>query len=309
MFETQTTPLTALTDPLFSAAGVQVWLKRDDLIHPLLSGNKWHKLKLNLAEAREQGVERLLSFGGAYSNHLHALAYAGHQYGFNTLGLVRGEPHSPLNATLQDATDFGMELVYLDRAQYRQRHNPAFQTELLARYPGSLLVPEGGANSLGVKGCEAISEQILQQQPEVTHLLVACGTGTTLAGMINGCSQPGVQLLGVSVLKGQGVNAAIEQAVHNFLLPAADAEWVLLKDYSCSGYGRINAELVTFMDRFEARHGIELDPVYTGKLLFALYDLIAKGHFPPGSRIAVVHTGGLQGKRGMLERMAKLRQS
>ena len=305
--DTPTTPLTELADPFLKRHRIRLYVKREDLIHSQLSGNKWHKLQLNLAEAKRRNCKTVVSFGGAYSNHLHALAYAGRIAGLQTVGLVRGECHEPLNPTLQDARNQGMELVYLSRQQYRRRNDPDFQLELAAQYPDSLLIPEGGANALGAAGCETIAQQVAQQLPEPHTICLPCGTGTSLAGVINGCQPPTRQVLGFSVLKGEAANTAIKATIEGFIKSGVDTDWSLLTDYHCGGYAKLNPQLVAFIDDFEQRHGIPLDPIYTGKLFFGLYDLIEQDYFQQGTTIVAIHTGGLQGRRGMKIKMDGLR--
>lgn len=288
----RTPPLQILRDPLCDARGVSLALLRTDLIHPVISGNKWYKLKYNLAEARRRGHDTLLSFGGAYSNHLHALAGAGAEYGFKTLGVIRGEEHLPLNRTLSFARDRGMRLTYLDRASYRRKHAPEILARLIEEFGDFYLIPEGGGNALAVQGCMEMVEAIGQP---FDVLACACGTGATLAGLAAGLNGA-QQALGFAVLKGAGF---LTREVQGFLAAAGHgglANWSINLDYHFGGYAKTTPALIDFIARFEAEHAIPLEQVYTGKLLFGLYDLIMKGHFAPGTRLIAVHSGGLQGR-------------
>ncbi len=287
-----TPPLQPLTDPVLEARGVSLAVLRTDLIHPVISGNKWYKLKYNLAEARRRGHDTLLSFGGAYSNHLHALAGAGAEYGFKTIGVIRGEERLPLNPTLRFARDQGMRLAYLDRASYRRKHTPEILAQLREEFGDCYLVPEGGSNALAVRGCR---EMVAAIDRPFDVIACACGTGATLAGLITGLDG-GQQALGFAVLKGA---AFLQREVRGFLESAGHgglAHWSINLDYHCGGYAKTTPALIEFITRFETKHRIPLEQVYTGKLLFGLYDLIAQGHFAPGTRLVAVHSGGLQGR-------------
>ncbi|PJJ48686.1 1-aminocyclopropane-1-carboxylate deaminase/D-cysteine desulfhydrase [Hymenobacter chitinivorans] len=289
-----------LQEPIATQRGVRLLLCRDDLTHPELPGNKWRKLKYNLQEARSQGHDTLLTFGGAFSNHIAAVAAAGRLLGFRTIGLIRGEETGPLNPTLARAVADGMHLRYLDRETYRRQHEPAVLAELLAQTGPAYVLPEGGTNALALPGCaELVTE--LAAQTSFDFLAVACGTGGTLAGLLTGLAGQRAAL-GVAALKNGGflsgeinelTQAATGHTYHNYQL---------LTDYHCGGYARFSAELLTFIHDFQTRHGVLLDPIYTGKLLYALVDQIRQGRFPAGSTVVAVHTGGLQGWVGFEQR-------
>ena len=264
------TPLQEIHDTRLEQAGVRLMLKRLDLVHPLISGNKWYKLKYNLLAAREQGYETLLSFGGAYSNHIHALAAAGHEYGFKTIGVIRGEAHVPLNPTLQFAVDHGMRLFYLNRADYRRKASNEIIEKLKAEFGDFYLVPEGGSNALAVKGC---AETIADIDEAFDVIVCACGTGGTLAGLIAGLAGRR-QALGVAVLKGAGflndeVTSLLQSAVGQVY-----ANWQINLDYHFGGYAKVKPELLNFIREFEMQHGIPLEPIYTGKMMFGLFYVI-----------------------------------
>ncbi|TGE26297.1 1-aminocyclopropane-1-carboxylate deaminase/D-cysteine desulfhydrase [Hymenobacter metallicola] len=289
-----------LQEPIATQRGVRLLLCRDDLTHPDLPGNKWRKLKYNLLAAQEQGHHTLLTFGGAFSNHIAAVAAAGRLQGFRTLGLIRGEPTWPLNPTLHRATADGMQLHYLDRETYRRKHEPEVMATLLAETGPAYVLPEGGTNTLALPGCaELITE--LAFQTDFDCVAVACGTGGTLAGLLTGLGGQRTAL-GVAALKNGGfLRDDIQQLTRQATGKTYD-NWELLTNYHFGGYASFSAELLDFIQAFELRHGILLDPIYTGKLLFALLALIEQGRFAVGSTVVAVHTGGLQGWQGFRQR-------
>jgi 1-aminocyclopropane-1-carboxylate deaminase len=291
-FMSQQTPLEELHDPLLDRAGMRLLVKRLDRVHPVISGNKWYKLKYNLLAAREQGHETLLSFGGAYSNHIHALAGAGREYGFNTIGVIRGEEYAPLNPTLHFAAECGMQLHYIDRETYRRKTAPPFVARLREMFGDFYLIPEGGSNALAVKGCAEIINEIDQPFDVIT---CACGTAGTLSGLVAGL-RGGRQALGVAVLKGAGF---LHEAVRELLLVSRVQcydNWRIELDYHYGGYAKTTPELLDFIRRFESTHGIALEQVYTGKLMYALFEMIAQKRFARGTTIVALHSGGLQGR-------------
>ncbi len=266
---------------------------RLDLVHPLAGGNKWYKLRYNLQGL--QPGERILSFGGAWSNHLHALAAVGAELGLETHAVVRGERPETLSDTLQDALDMGMVLHFVSRGEYRRRHDADYQAGWQARLAPCRLVPEGGANLAGARGCQEILSPTLLADTDLVAL--ACGTGTTLAGIAAALEAPR-RALGVSVLRGDG--GMRERVKHLLAQLGAGARdnWRVEQRFHGGGYARVAPELRDFMLEFEQRQGFALDPVYTGKLFYALYRLRASGELAPGTRILALHSGGLQGRRG-----------
>ena len=291
--------LQPLAHPAATAHGVRLLLWRDDLRHPDLPGNKARKLKYNLQQARIEGHSRLLTFGGAYSNHLAAVAAAGRLYGFATTGLVRGEAHHPLNPTLARCAADGMALHYLDRATYRRRAEPEFLADMQQQFGPTYLLPEGGTNALALRGvAELIAE--LRQHTDFDAVAVAAGTGGTLAGLTLGLAETNypARAVGVAALKGGDFLRtevdALTLAAAGTLLPGYE----LHTGYHFGGYAKLPAELRAFIQQFEATYGVLLDPIYTGKLLFGVLDLIEKKHFAPGSTVVVIHTGGLQAWAG-----------
>ncbi|MGI4759087.1 MAG: 1-aminocyclopropane-1-carboxylate deaminase/D-cysteine desulfhydrase [Janthinobacterium lividum] len=287
-----------LPHPTATSRGVRLLLWRDDLLNPDLPGNKARKLKYNLQAARAEGHTRLLTFGGAYSNHLAAVAAAGRLYGFETTGLVRGEAHLPLYPTLARCVADGMVLHYLDRTTYRRRAEPAFLAEVQQQFGPAYLLPEGGTNALALRGvAELIGE--LRQHTEFDAVAVAAGTGGTLAGLALGVAQASylARVVGVAALKGADF---LRDEVRALLAAgdAASADFELHTGYHFGGYAKLPPELRAFIRQFEADYGVLLDPIYTGKLLVGVLDLIALGHFAPGSTVVAVHTGGLQAWAG-----------
>ncbi len=290
--------LQKLEDPFLAGSGLTIYVKRDDLIHPQISGNKWRKLKYNLVKAREEGYDTLLTFGGAFSNHILATAAAGREYNFKTIGIIRGEKHAELNDTLENSVALGMQLFYTDRDSYRRKDTPAFIEKLKAAHGSFYLIPEGGSNALAVKGCSEIPVEI---EIPYDYICCACGTGATLAGLILG-SQPLKKAFGFSSLKGGGF---LSDDVQNFLdelSPGTQVEWEIIQDYHFGGYAKTTEELFRFADGFTERTNIPLDYVYNAKMFSGIYDMIAKGSFKPGETIVAIHTGGIQGNSGMKHR-------
>lgn len=282
--------LTKIDDPLLTQYQIEMWMKRDDLLHPVISGNKWRKLKYILDHALPLGADTLISMGGAYSNHLHALAYAGKVLGLKTVGLVRGEPPNILTPTLMDMKNWGMELKFVSRAEYRQFRQYKNWHDLPGLKPRQYWLPEGGAQALALKG---VTELVAEVEIPYDTLCVPCGTGTTLAGIVEAVPEQ-VSVLGFAALK----NASFLTKEVDAMLSQSRNNWQINLDYHFGGFAKINAELNAFIEDFEFKTTIPLEPVYTGKMMYAVYDLIKKHYFRPGQRIVAVHTGGLQGKRG-----------
>ena len=282
--------LTKIDDPLLDQYQIKLWIKRDDLLHPIISGNKWRKLKYTLDHALSEGADTLISMGGAYSNHLHALAYVGKALGLKTIGLVRGEQPETLTPTLSDLQNWGMVLKFVSRFDYRLLRQYKGCYDLPGLKPRQYWLPEGGAQALALKGVAELVNEI-----DVTYdiLCVPCGTGATLAGIIDMVPDQ-VSVMGFAALK----NAEFLQTDVESLLPRPCSNWQINMDYHFGGFAKTSAELMTFMADFEFKTGIPLEPVYTGKMIYAIYNLITKHTFKPGQRIIAVHTGGLQGKRG-----------
>ncbi|NLU67214.1 pyridoxal-phosphate dependent enzyme [Streptomyces sp. HNM0574] len=282
-------PLREVDEPAFTERGVRLLLKRDDLIHPALPGNKWRKLAPNLRSATASGHRALLTFGGAYSNHLRATAAAGRLLGLATVGVVRGDElaRKPLNPSLARCAADGMRLHFVPRSEYRRRADPGYLDELRARFGGPYLVPEGGSNALAVEGCTALGEE-LRGVTDVAA--VACGTGGTLAGLAAGLA-PGQRALGVPVLRGGFLGDEVTRLQHA-AFGAVRGDWTLDDRFHGGGYARTTPELEEFAAAFAARHALpQLDRVYVAKLLHALTTLAAEGAFPEGSTVTAVVTG------------------
>lgn len=295
--------LQEIHEPAAAARGVRLLLWRDDLVSPELPGNKARKLKYNLLEARRRGHTRLLTFGGAYSNHLAAVAAAGRLHGLATVGLVRGEESRLLNPTLARCAADGMALHYLGRPAYRRRAAPGFLAEMQQQFGPAYLLPEGGTNALALPGVAELTAEI-RQQVAFDALAVAVGTGGTLAGLLTGLAGA-ERALGVAALKNGGFLRTDIDALTRAATGQVFADYALATDYHFGGYAKYSADLLAFIRQFEARHGVLLDPIYTGKLLFGVLDLIGKGHFAPGSTVVAIHTGGLQAWAGWGARFGK----
>jgi len=291
--------LQPLAHPAAARHGVRLLLWRDDLLHPDLPGNKARKLKYNLRQARAEGHAHLLTFGGAYSNHLAAVAAAGRLFGFATTGLVRGEAHEPLNPTLARCAAEGMALHYLDRATYRRRAEPAFLADIQRQFGPAYLLPEGGTNALALRGVAELLPE-LRQHTDFDAVAVAAGTGGTLAGLALGLAEAGypARAVGVAALKGADFLRADIDALTLAATGRVLANYELHTGYHGGGYAKLPPELRAFIRQFEAAYGVLLDPIYTSKLLVGVLDLIEKGHFAPGSTVVAVHTGGLQAWAG-----------
>ena len=304
-------PLQQINSEIIRHAGVALYVLRLDLMHRWVNGNKWFKLKYNLLEAKQKNFTRLLTFGGAYSNHIYATAAAGNLFGFRTIGVIRGEERLPLNPTLSFAVQQGMQLVYLSREMYRQRNTAALQGYLQQRFGEVFIIPEGGSNLNGVRGCTEIIGDAMPTAGYAyafDHICVACGTATTLAGIALSLDQ-GQKAIAFPVLKnGAFLAQEIESLLTNYLasgLPAAHspASWELVCDYHFGGYAKVNDELLLFSQQFSEEHGVPLDYVYTAKMFYGVMDLLQQGFFGKGDRLLLVHTGGLQGNVGMEERL------
>jgi 1-aminocyclopropane-1-carboxylate deaminase len=275
--------------------GVSIHLKREDLLHPEVSGNKFRKLKYNITEATSQKRQILLTFGGAFSNHISATAAAGKISGFKTIGVIRGEElGKDLEKTLQEnptlrfAHACGMEFHFISRSDYREKTSEVFIEDLRKKFGDFYLVPEGGTNELAVKGCEEI---LLPGDAEFDVICCAVGTGGTISGIIN-ASEEHQQILGFPALKGDFLKPEIARF-------SKKNNWNLITNYHFGGYAKVDRELIAFINTFRSSYGVQLDPVYTGKMLYGIFDLARTGYFLENTRILAVHTGGLQGISGM----------
>jgi 1-aminocyclopropane-1-carboxylate deaminase len=270
---------------------ITLHIKREDLIHPFISGNKFRKLKYNLLQAKAEKKSKLLTFGGAFSNHIAAVAYAGKENNLETIGIIRGEElESKIseNPTLTFAQNCGMKFEFVTREDYKTKATNTFIEDLKGRYGDFYLVPEGGTNSYAVKGCEEI---LTDEDYDFTHICCAIGTGGTISGLINS-AKAHLKIIGFPALKGDFLSDDIRKFAKN-------SNWEVQLDYHFGGYAKINEELIRFINDFYKQTNIPLDPIYTGKMMFGILDLINKGYFPKGAKILAIHTGGLQGIEGM----------
>ena len=280
-----------------SNKSISLSVKREDLLHPLISGNKYRKLKYNLIRANAEGYDTLLTFGGAFSNHIAAVAAAGKEYGFKTIGVIRGEELKfkiGENPTLLFAEENGMTLEFLYREAYRNKESDSVIASLKSKFGNFYLLPEGGTNSLAIQGCKEI---LTSDDADFDYICCAVGTGGTIAGIIESASE-NQTILGFPALKGDFLTGIIKTFTNR-------DNWKLVGGYEFGGYGKLNLELVAFMNEFFNKTAISLDPIYTSKMVFGVMDLIAKGYFPNGSRILAIHTGGLQGIAGMNMKLKK----
>lgn len=277
-----------IQDQRIQFAGQDITIRRLDQIHPHISGNKFFKLKYNLQQAKQLGYRKLLSFGGAYSNHIAATAFAAHYFGFESVGIIRGEElkSRPLNPTLSTAQSLGMQLEFVSREHYRQKNHPDYLAQLKQDYPEHYVIPEGGTNALAIQGC---SEILNASDAEFDVVCCAVGTGGTITGLIE-ASRPHQYVLGFSALKGDFLQRDVAQLT-------TKSNWQILDDYCCGGYAKTTAELLLFIQQFEQQFNIPLEPIYTGKMLYGLQDLIAKNILNRDQKILLIHTGGLQGRR------------
>ncbi len=277
--------------------GITLEIKREDLLHPFVSGNKFRKLKYNVLQAKAENQSVLLTFGGAFSNHIAAVAYAGKEQGFETIGVIRGDELRDKiseNPTLSFAQECGMRFEFVTREAYRHKTETAFIEQLQVKFGSFYLVPEGGTNDLAVKGCEEI---LTEFDAHFDFVCSAVGTGGTISGLINS-ALPHQKVLGFPALKGDFLQNEIHKFVNN-------KNWELITDYHFGGYGKVTTEFIEWMNWFYAQTGIPLDPIYTGKIVFGVMDLIQRNYFPPKSKILMIHTGGLQGIAGMNAKLEK----
>lgn len=273
--------------PLMSEKGLSADILRLDRLHPVLSGNKWFKLRYYIDEARQQNKDTLVTFGGAWSNHIHATAIAGQLYGLKTTGIIRGEAAPVLTSTLLQAMDMGMQLYFTSREDYRHKIVPGIIDLTAAQ-----LVPEGGYGPAGAKGASTMLDFV---NPDAyTHICCAVGSGTMMAGLLNRCGKR-TTVIGISAMKN---NHTLESAVKE-LLDNPVPEPIIMHDYHFGGFARHNNTLLEFMNTLYSQTGIPTDIVYTGKLCFAVNELARKNYFPPGSKILLIHSGGLQGNRSL----------
>jgi len=290
-------PSTQLKHPLLDQLKVALEVLRLDQVHPTVSGNKFFKLKYNLEEALKQNHRQVLTFGGAYSNHIYATAAAAKLAGLQSIGIIRGEVSDEKNPTLRSAKDAGMVLKGISRELYRDKTNSEYLDQLRQELGEFYLIPEGGTNALAIQGT---TEILSNSQFNFSHLATPIGSGGTFAGLANSIL-PQQELLGISALKGEGIQEEMKQLLqtHGIHPKGSISIWT---QYHHGGYAKWSSELIEFIHWFWESFGIPLDPIYTGKMAFACWDLLQKKYFKPGSRVLLIHTGGLQGNLGFTQR-------
>ncbi|TQD39768.1 1-aminocyclopropane-1-carboxylate deaminase/D-cysteine desulfhydrase [Haloflavibacter putidus] len=282
--------------------GVQVWLKREDLLHSLVSGNKFRKLKYNLQAAKDENHSKVLTFGGAFSNHILATAAAAQEENLQSIGIIRGDElggknlentlaHNP---TLRQAKQMGMQFHFVSRSDYRKKHELNFINALRGIFSDFYLIPEGGTNNLAIKGCEEI---LTEEDKNFDVVSVAVGTGGTISGLINSASVK-QKIMGFPALKGNFLQDEISKNVKK-------ENWQLILNYHFGGYAKTNEALIAFINAFKEKYCVTLDPIYTGKMMYGLFDLIKNDYFKENTRILAIHTGGLQGIAGMNKNLRK----
>jgi 1-aminocyclopropane-1-carboxylate deaminase len=292
------TPVQAVQNELTNSAEIRLFLKREDLNHPFVSGNKWWKLKYNLEEAKKLGHSRLLTFGGAFSNHIYATAAASNELVFESIGIIRGEETLPLNHTLSFAKTMGMTLNFVSRETYRKKAEQKFIDDLHSRFGDFYLIPEGGSNQLALKGCAEFGKQ-LTEELDFDYVCLPVGTGATMAGIIAGVGNA-KKVMGFSALKGGDFLVADVKANLKAYTPTDFSNWEIMTDFHFGGYAKTTSQLLDFKKSFEMKYDISLDHVYTAKMMAGVFDLIEKGYFEKGSTILAIHTGGLQGNQSFI---------
>ena len=274
-------------DQVIHFHGLDLTIRRLDLIHPHISGNKFFKLKYNLLAAKQQGYSKVVTFGGAFSNHIVATAYAAQHFGFQSVGIIRGEElrNRPLNPTLETAQGLGMQLHFVSREEYRLKDSEDYLTNLNTQFPDHYVIPEGGTNPLAIQGCQEI---LKAQDSEFDVICCAVGTGGTMTGLIE-ASHAHQQIWGFSALKGDFLTTDVRKLT-------CKKNWHIMDDYCFGGYAKTTAELFEFMSWFEQQYNIPLEQIYTGKMLFGIQDLILNKKITKQMKLLVIHSGGLQGK-------------
>lgn len=302
LFEINEVDLEEVKFPGISATDFKVFVLRIDKLHREISGNKWFKLKYNLIEAERLNYKTLLTFGGAYSNHIYAVASAGKEFGFDTIGIIRGEEYFPLNPTLQFAVDCGMKLFYLNRAEYKNRNDKAFQEKLKIKFDNPYMIPEGGTNQLALMGTEEIVNHI---KTNFDYICTACGTGGTIAGIISSLKGE-KKILGFPALKG---GEFLENDIRELVTERSSQSynnWKLITEYHFGGYAKIDISLINFINEFESINNFKLDYIYTSKMFYGIKELLKREYFSKGIKIVLLHTGGIQGNKGMISKVNNL---
>lgn len=290
--------------PILKEKGIKLFIKREDSIHSFVSGNKFRKLKYNILEAKNLHKETLLTFGGAFSNHIVATAFAASAYGLKSIGIIRGDELGldlnktlTQNTTLQKAKDYGMEFCFISRENYRKKNEINFIKDLEQKFGNFYLIPEGGTNKLAIKGCEEI---LTKKDSQFNYICVSVGTGGTIAGLIN-ASKKHQEVIGFPALKGDFLTNEIKKYT-------LKKNWRLNTNYHFGGYGKYKPSLVDFINDFSIKTKILLDPIYTGKLIIGILDMVEQNIFSKGTKILAIHTGGLQGISGFNQKLQNKNQ-
>lgn len=278
-------------DTCFDEKKVKVYMRRLDLISNPVSGNKYFKLKKNIEYALKSKFKSIITFGGAYSNHIHATSIIAKQNNLKCIAFIRGEERLPLNPTLDDAVKNGMEIIYLSREEYRKINDKDYLNHLNTKYENSYIIPEGGTNLLAIQG----TESIINSDDKYEYICCPIGTGGTISGIINS-SNHNQKIIGFSAIKG------VKKLKDDIILNVNKNNWVINEDYCQGGYAKISKELINFINHFYKTKNIPLDCIYTGKMMMGVLDLIKKNKFSKGSNILIIHTGGIQGNRGINKR-------
>ena len=281
--------------------GIELYIKREDEIHPFVSGNKFRKLKYNIQEAKKANKNTLLTFGGAFSNHILATAVAGYLTDFKTIGVIRGEELGldvtetlSKNTTLKNSYEHNMQFEFVSRELYRKKLEDSFINNLKEKYGDFYLIPEGGTNDLAIKGCEEI---LTVSDAKFDYICCAVGTGGTISGVINASSKH-QKVIGFPALKGDFLFDDIKKLT-------SKSNWSLQTNYHFGGYAKYTDELIRFINDFNEDTGVLLDPIYTVKMIFGILDMIKKNQFKKGSKILAIHTGGIQGIEGFNQKLKK----
>ena len=282
-------PLQSFKPDWPGAQHVNLWIKRDDLIHPIISGNKWRKLSYLLAQHSDT-TRHIISFGGGYSNHLHALGWSCHELGIAFTPIIRGNYAANLTPMLRDLHTWGAQPRYVTKIEYRRRHDADYLAALQKQHPEALIIPEGGSQQLALWGVAKLLEEC---DLAFDSVITPVASGATLAGLVEAIS-PHQRVIGIAVLKGLGY---LEDLVTQFLPAKPHNHWQILHQYHHGGYARNTPELVALCDTMNSEYGIAVEPVYSGKVFYAVKQLISESYFSPGENIIIVHTGGLQGAR------------
>lgn len=304
-------PITHLEWPFVKELGestsdISICCKRDDLIHPFVSGNKWRKLTIPLALIKKMGHQHIISFGGPYSNHLHALSYACKNLNIQLTAVIRGNYITTLNPTLSDMKNWGTNLHFVSKIEYKNRYNKEYCSNILAALNADYLIPEGGSSVDCLEGVDNVMKEIYSQVPNITHIVLPVASGGTLAGLVTSQYLPNVKLIGIGVLKGKDyLESLVEELIALDKRPnTKHRDWQILHDFHHGGYAKVSAELKHFVEHFNIRFAEQsqqsplcIEPIYSGKCFYALNELLKIGFFPKNSKVLIVHTGGIQGAR------------